>query len=96
MPIPFDRSVNGCAIRLGNAPSDVLCVAEGIETALSVVTATGFPCWSAISAHGLETIEIPSTVKTVCIFADKDKSFTGQEAAKPRESGLSCFCLTKT
>lgn len=96
MPIPFDRSVNGCAIHLGNEPSDVLCVAEGIETALSVVTATGFPCWSAISAHGLETIEIPSTVKTVCIFADKDKSFTGQEAANKlkqrlKASGIRAF-----
>ena len=68
MPIPFDRSVNGCAIHLGNEPSDVLCVAEGIETALSVVTATGFPCWSAISAHGLETIESLGN-PSFCVFA---------------------------
>lgn len=89
MPVP-DPSfcINGCSIHLGDEPRELLCLAEGIETALSVLTATGYPCWSTINAHGLETIEIPETVKIVCIFADKDKSGTGQAAAKKLKERL--------
>lgn len=79
--LPDDRTINGCAIQLGK-PDLVLAVAEGLETALSVAIATGFPCWSCLNAHGLKTVEIPACVRTVFIFADKDRSNTGQEAAK--------------
>lgn len=79
--LPSDRTIVGCAVRLGN-PVEKLAVAEGIETALSVVKATGVPCWSCLSAHGLETVEIPEGVEEVFIFADKDRSETGQKAAE--------------
>ena len=75
----FD-SISGCAIRFGT-PKTVLALAEGIETALSVVKATGFACWSCISAGGLKSVQIPESVKTVLIFADKDASGTGEKAA---------------
>lgn len=79
--LPSDRTIVGCAVHLGN-PVEKLAVAEGIETALSVVKATGVPCWSCLSAHGLETVEIPEGVEEVFIFADKDRSETGQKAAE--------------
>lgn len=74
------ESVAGCAVHLGE-PGQVLCVAEGIETAASVVIGTGYPCWSCISASGLKSVEIPDKVRLVFIFEDKDVSQTGQKAA---------------
>lgn len=81
MRLPDDRTINGCAIRFGEL-HDVLALAEGIETALSVVVATGLPCWACICAHGLEVVEIPVGVREVLIFADKDQSLTGERAAR--------------
>lgn len=74
-------TINGASIQLGK-PTDTLCVAEGIETSLSVQFATGIPCWCAVSANGMKTIDVPEQVRTVLIFADKDKSETGAKAAE--------------
>lgn len=74
-------TITGCAIRFGN-PKNVLCLAEGIETALSVVAATGLPCWSTSSANGMKTVRIPESVRSVFIFADRDASEVGMQAAK--------------
>jgi phage/plasmid primase-like uncharacterized protein len=63
----------GGAVRLAHA-DDVLAVAEGIETALSVLQATGIPTWAALSATGLTALELPSRVTTVIIVADADAS----------------------
>jgi hypothetical protein len=81
MNLPNAHGLNGCAVRLGGAVSDTLCVAEGVETALSVCLGTGFPCWSTISANGLKAVEVPDSVKTVFIFEDKDRSGVGHQAA---------------
>ena len=81
MALPEGVTMTGSAIHLG-MPHDVLCVAEGIETALSVQVATGYPCWAAVSAQGLQDVLIPKGVRTVLIFADKDRSGTGQHAAE--------------
>jgi len=75
-------SISGCAIHLGEPEKGVLCVAEGIETAASVVIGTGFPCWSCVSANGLKGVQIPKDVKLILIFEDKDASGTGQKAAE--------------
>ena len=80
LPMPDDRTVNGAAIHFGE-PQAVLALAEGVETALSVAVATGLPCWSCISAGGLERVEIPGRVTVVFVFADKDRSGTGERAA---------------
>ena len=80
LPMPEDRTVNGAAIRFGE-PQNVLALAEGIETALSVAVATGLACWSCISAGGMERVEIPDRVRVVFVFADKDRSGTGERAA---------------
>ena len=61
----------GGAVRLGE-PAGELTVAEGIETALSVVDATGCPTWAALSTSGLVALEIPSDVITIRIAADGD------------------------
>lgn len=87
MKLSDGDSISGCAIHFGK-PGKVLCVAEGIETALSVVRATGLACWSAISANGLKAIEVPQSVERVFIFADKDASKVGENAAQSLKERL--------
>lgn len=82
----FD-SISGCAIRFGK-PGRVFALSEGIETALSVVKATGFACWSCVCAGGLKSVRIPDFVKTVLIFEDKDLSQAGQKAANALKKRL--------
>lgn len=81
MKLPQGRTISGCSIHIGK-PQETLALAEGIETALSVAISTNLPCWACICAHGLEVVEIPTSVKEVLIFADKDRSKTGQCAAE--------------
>jgi putative DNA primase/helicase len=58
---------------------DRLCVAEGIESALSVLQATGRPTWAALSTSGLRALNLPDKVTKVTICADADEP--GEEAA---------------
>lgn len=92
MALPSDRTILGCSVQLGR-PRKVLAVAEGIETALSVVKGLRIPCWAALSAVGLEHFEPPEGVRMVFIMADKDRSGVGEKAAEKlaarlRERGL--------
>ena len=48
-------------------------IAEGIETALSVIQATGQPAWAALSTSGLRTLELPVDVCDVVLLADGDE-----------------------
>jgi putative DNA primase/helicase len=66
-------ATKGASIKLAPAGS-VLGVAEGIETALAVRAATGQPCWSCVSARGLEEVVLPEQVRTVHVWADNDAS----------------------
>jgi len=59
--------------------SKPLALAEGIETALAVREATGWPCWASVSAGGLAAVQLPPEVLEVLIAADHDKA--GLEAA---------------
>lgn len=80
MPVPGALQLAGAAIRLGPAgPS--LGVAEGIETALAVMTATRQICWATTSACLLEKVVLPPQVMRVTIWADNDESKTGLTAA---------------
>ena len=73
------------AIRLSPvAPK--LIIAEGIETALSVMQATGTGAWAAISAVGLRTVELPPEVRHVIIAADGDDA--GMNAARAARQRL--------
>ena len=70
----------GAAIRLFPA-TDRLAVAEGVETALAVRVLTGLPAWSAVSAHGLETVALPPGLAELVIGADNDPNGVGERAA---------------
>lgn len=60
----------GAAVRF--APADpMLAVAEGIETALSLLV-TGIPTWAALSGGGLRALVLPAGVREVVIAADPD------------------------
>jgi phage/plasmid primase-like uncharacterized protein len=65
--------IGGGAIRLAPA-GPVLGVAEGIETALSAMQATGIPVWAALSAGGIEALHLPDPplAAEMVIFADHD------------------------
>lgn len=79
--MPPVETITGGAVRLG-IPEKQLVLAEGIETALSAWGFSGIPAWALISAHNLETFDgIPESVEQVIVYADNDRSFTGQAAA---------------
>ena len=59
------------AVRLGK-PSKKLYLAEGIETALSVIQITGDPCWAVLSATSFKPFHPPESVKEILIAADND------------------------
>jgi putative DNA primase/helicase len=69
----------GGAVRLGES-SDVLMIAEGIETALSAMQATGQPAWAALSTSGLRSLKLPWGTRDLIILADGDDA--GETAAR--------------
>ena|GEM_PF-989108 len=75
-----DGGTRGASIKIFPAGS-VLGLTEGIETALAVHTATGQSVWSCVSAQGLETVDIPTEVRAVHVWADNDASEVGQRKA---------------
>jgi hypothetical protein len=66
-------SVGGHAVQLAPAATK-LAIAEGIETALSVMLASAIPCWSAVSAGGIRNLILPPLplASDVTIAADPD------------------------
>jgi phage/plasmid primase-like uncharacterized protein len=80
--MPAWGELRGAAIRLFDLDdSGVLCVAEGIETALAVHAITRAPTWSCVNATLMELLEVPDSVHTVVIWADKDPNGRGKLAA---------------
>jgi putative DNA primase/helicase len=69
----------GGAVRLGPI-SDRLMIAEGIETALSAMQATGYAAWAALSTSGLRGLDLPRDAGDVIILADGDDP--GEAAAQ--------------
>lgn len=69
----------GGAVRLGPI-SDRLMIAEGIETALSAMQATGYAAWAALSTSGLRRLDLPRDAGDVIILADGDDP--GEAAAQ--------------
>ena len=78
--LPPLNPISGGAIRLFGA-GDHICLSEGIETAIAAHEATGLPSWATISAGGMESFDPPNGIRKITIFADNDKSYTGQKAA---------------
>jgi len=71
MPPSTEGGTRGASVKL-QAAGSVLGLAEGIETALAVHAATGQRCWSCLSAHGLETVDLPAEVQAAHIWGDSD------------------------
>ena len=57
-----------------------LAVAEGIETALSVIQITNLPTVAALSAAGMRSLRWPPQVRRLWIAADNDEA--GLKAAE--------------
>lgn len=78
------RFPKGGAIRLAKIRTEVLGIAEGIETALSVNQLFGVPCWAATSAAMLKCWQPPEGkgIKKVIVFGDNDSNGVGQKAAE--------------
>jgi phage/plasmid primase-like uncharacterized protein len=76
-------STAGGAVRLGNIGEDgVVGLAEGIETALSVMQACpALPVWAALSSGNLEQVVLPAEVTRVVILADHDGEGAGLKVA---------------
>jgi hypothetical protein len=72
-------NIRGGAVRLA-MPASKMAVAEGIETGLSFMQATGIPTWAALSAGGLQALLLPPEVREVLIAADPD--LVGRTAAR--------------
>lgn len=80
---------SGGHIRLAKR-APVLGIAEGIETALSVMTAIPeLPCWSAMSLGNLGA-PVPDEVNEVIICADND----GADKDKAMHEGILARCAT--
>jgi putative DNA primase/helicase len=77
----YPGATQGSAIQLFQ-PGPTLAVCEGVETALAVhlMADEYLPVWAAVSAHGLETLELPTVVRNLFICADHDDR--GLQAAK--------------
>lgn len=77
------RSSQGASIKLYDVSEEgVLAVSEGIETALAVRVSLGLPVWSTVNATMMANLIVPDSVRTLLIYADKDKSEAGQLAAE--------------
>lgn len=69
----------GGAVRLG-AGGVELDMAEGLETALTVMMGIQAPVWAALSLYNMSAIEFPEHVQAVTKWLDSDES--DREAAK--------------
>jgi hypothetical protein len=65
--------VRGGAVRFGMPRAgEWFAVAEGIETALSIVVACRMPVWAALSTGGMKNLILPPEVTRVVTIADND------------------------
>nr|WP_246336085.1 toprim domain-containing protein [Azomonas macrocytogenes] len=88
MSVPEGLDLNGGAIPLAEPVEGILGLAEGLETALSAYRATGIATWSTVNAQLMKTFECPEGVHTVIIWADRDRSRTGEVAANVLKARL--------
>jgi putative DNA primase/helicase len=63
----------GCAVRLMPA-TEILGIAEGIETALAASVLNGIPVWAALNTSLLSKFEPPPGVLRLRVFADRDEA----------------------
>lgn len=87
MSAPSTTVLTGGAIHL-SAASTILGVAEGVETALAAHLLYGINVWATYSAQLMESFVPPPGVEKVLVFADKDRSERGEQAARKLVSRL--------
>ena len=77
------EKTHGAAIRLFpvGKDSDLVGVAEGIESAIAASQLYFIPVWATISTTIMETFEPPAGIRRITVFADNDANFAGQKAA---------------
>jgi len=66
----------------------ILGVTEGIETAIAASLATNMSVWATVSAEPLTSFVPPAEVEILVIFADLDRSGTGERVAKELVANL--------
>ena len=72
-------SLRNGAVRL--APAEIeLGLAEGVETALSVMRLSGIPCWASLGGERLAKLALPPNVARVIIFADNGGACYAEQA----------------
>ncbi len=85
MPLPEGLHLAGGAIQLGkplqlkhsgkdgkeDIQANVIGIAESLETALSVFTATLIPTWATITGDQMKKFDAPKDIDTVIIWADR-------------------------
>jgi putative DNA primase/helicase len=57
-----------------------IAVSEGIETGLTALYADGRPVWAALSAGGIEKLQLPADISEVVVLADPGE--VGKRAAR--------------
>jgi hypothetical protein len=83
--------IRGGVIRLTSPTADSsepLILAEGLETALSALSARYAYAWAAISSGNMKVIDLPEDVRTVIVIADMDDD-GGMAAARVLAQRLS-------
>lgn len=63
----------GGAVRLAPFPDDILGLAEGIETALSVSQLFRVPCWATLGTERFRHVVVPASVRRVILYLDSDR-----------------------
>jgi putative DNA primase/helicase len=83
-PSRKDRGRVTGAVRLAAPRADSpLLLAEGVETGLSIMQATGFPAWACLSATGIKHAKVPQeSAGELVICCDNDANGVGQDAGK--------------
>lgn len=80
---PTDRLVTGGGIIIGNMDAEIVHVCEGLETAWAIETGMDqeIDVFPTVNATLLESFVPGPSTKMVVIWADKDRSGRGEEAA---------------
>lgn len=73
----------GGVVQLAQA-DHFLMIGEGIETCLAAMQSTGYPAWAAMSASGLNALDLPPQLMDIMILADADAA--GEAAAQTAAS----------
>lgn len=67
---------------------EILCLCEGLETALAVRAMIDLPVWSVVSAGSFDELELPECVKVVLVFTDYDPEYVDENGREVGGVGL--------